>query len=269
MAIVSAVKKFHTVQETLLHLFGPSVVELATCWTSRMECQRWLHHKSNAGPSPWAHMSIQSLIALERTKVMLMPSAVCHYPWLQQLCQSQVTSCHGHGLISIRLCQSIPEQDAFSVDAHSRSWLEVVPVSAAMPWWLSRSYKQFLQPMDYLRESLRMMKQCSPVSNSRTSFMEMVLYIHKLLPTPCIQGLAEWSVQTFKQGIKSLREGTVETKSLWFLLKYRLTPRTTTGHSPAELLLGRQPRSRLDLLHPDVSGRVQESQARQQRAHSK
>ena len=42
---------------------------------------------------------------------------------------------------------------------------------------------------------------------------------------------------------------------------------TTTGHSPAELLLGRQPRSRLDLLYPDVSGRVQESQARQQRAH--
>ena len=30
----------------------------------------------------------------------------------------------------------------------------------------------------------------------------------------------------------------------------------TTGRSPAELLLGRQPRSRLDLLHPDVSGRV-------------
>ena len=50
-------------------------------------------------------------------------------------------------------------------------------------------------------------------------------------------------------------------------MKYRLTPHATTGHSPAELLLGRQPRSRLDLLHPDVSGRVQESQARQQRAH--
>ena len=30
-----------------------------------------------------------------------------------------------------------------------------------------------------------------------------------------------------------------------------------TDRSPAELLLGRQPRSRLDLLHPDESGKVQ------------
>ena len=41
----------------------------------------------------------------------------------------------------------------------------------------------------------------------------------------------------------------------------------TTGQSPAELFLGRQLRSQLDVLHPDVPGRVQESQARQQRAH--
>ena len=39
------------------------------------------------------------------------------------------------------------------------------------------------------------------------------------------------------------------------------------GHSPAELFLRKQLRSRFDLLHPDVSGRVQESQARQQRVH--
>ena len=84
---------------------------------------------------------------------------------------------------------------------------------------------------------------------------------------PASNGLAERAVQTFKQGIKRLREGTVETKLSCFLSQYRLTPHTTTGRSPAELLLGRQPRSRLDLLHPDVSGRVQESQARQQRAH--
>ena len=84
---------------------------------------------------------------------------------------------------------------------------------------------------------------------------------------PASNGLAERSVQTFKQGIKRLREGTVETKLSQFLLKYRLTPHATTGRSPAELLLGRQPRSRLDLLHPDVSGRVQESQARQQTVH--
>ena len=86
---------------------------------------------------------------------------------------------------------------------------------------------------------------------------------------PASNGLAERAVKTFKQGIKRLREGTVETKLSRILLKYRLKLHATTGHSPAELLLGRQARSQLDLLHPDVSGRVQESQARQQRAYDR
>ena len=84
---------------------------------------------------------------------------------------------------------------------------------------------------------------------------------------PASNGLAECAIQTFKQGIKRFHEGTVEAKLSHFLSQYRLTPHMTTGNFPAELLLGRQPRSRLDLLHPDVSGRVQESQTRQQRAH--
>ena len=37
-----------------------------------------------------------------------------------------------------------------------------------------------------------------------------------------------------------------------FLLTYRLTPHTTTGVAPAELLMGRRPRSLLDNLIPDL-----------------
>jgi len=99
--------------------------------------------------------------------------------------------------------------------------------------------------------------------------MQMVLHTHELLLIyhPASNGLAECAVQTFKQGINQLRDGTIETRLSWFLLKYRLTSHTMTGCSPAELLLGRQPRSRLDLLHPDVSVKVQENQARQKWAH--
>ena len=86
---------------------------------------------------------------------------------------------------------------------------------------------------------------------------------------PALNGLAERAVQTFKQGIKRIQGGSLETRLARFLFKYRITPHTTTGRSPAELLLGRQPRSRLDLLHPDTGVKVRESQARQSHGHDK
>ena len=54
---------------------------------------------------------------------------------------------------------------------------------------------------------------------------------------PSTNGLAERAVQTFKSSMKKLTEGTLETKLSHFLFHYRLTPQTTTGQSPAELLL--------------------------------
>ena len=59
----------------------------------------------------------------------------------------------------------------------------------------------------------------------------------------------------------------LETRISRFLFQYRLTPHTTTGVSPAELLMNRRPRSRLDLLHPDVSNRVRDRQANQKANH--
>ena len=46
--------------------------------------------------------------------------------------------------------------------------------------------------------------------------------------------------------------GSVETRVSEFLARYRITPQTSTGVSPAELLLGRKPRSRLDLAYPEI-----------------
>ena len=41
-----------------------------------------------------------------------------------------------------------------------------------------------------------------------------------------------------------------------FLFQYRVTLQTTTGVSPAELLMGRRLRMHLDLLHPDTASKV-------------
>ena len=48
---------------------------------------------------------------------------------------------------------------------------------------------------------------------------------------------------------------------------YRLQPHLTTGVTPAELLIGRKPRTHLDLLHPDLSKRVEEKQSSQKQCH--
>ena len=75
-------------------------------------------------------------------------------------------------------------------------------------------------------------------------------------------GAAERAVQTIKNALKaSVRDGGTLTDRLQrFLLAYRVAPHGTTGRSPAELMLGRQPRTRLDLLQPDLLRRVKDAQ---------
>ena len=47
------------------------------------------------------------------------------------------------------------------------------------------------------------------------------------------------------------------------LFQYRITPQTTTGVSPAELMLGRRLHSRLDCLKPKLDKHVEKNQSRQ------
>ncbi len=84
---------------------------------------------------------------------------------------------------------------------------------------------------------------------------------------PASNGLAERAVQTFKQGMRKMPEGSVETKVSRFLFKYRITPHSITGRSPAEMLMNRKPRSTLDLVYPDLEGKVRKQQTLQKAAH--
>lgn len=67
--------------------------------------------------------------------------------------------------------------------------------------------------------------------------------------------------------MKKMNEGSVETRVSRFLVRYRITPQTSTGVSPAELLLGRKPRSRLDLVYPKIGRKVRQSKASQKLAN--
>ncbi|XP_048482923.1 uncharacterized protein K02A2.6-like isoform X1 [Plutella xylostella] len=82
---------------------------------------------------------------------------------------------------------------------------------------------------------------------------------------PASNGAAENAVKTIKSVIKkAVQEKQDIDKALrTFLMYYRNTEHSTTGETPATLLLGRRIRTRLDMLKPDRLGRVQRAQQNQ------
>ena len=84
---------------------------------------------------------------------------------------------------------------------------------------------------------------------------------------PRTNGLAERNVQTVKMALAKQRDDKTSLQEALsrFLLSYRMTPQTTTGSSPAELMFGRRPRTRIDLLKPSTADKVFRQQERQLR----
>ena len=86
---------------------------------------------------------------------------------------------------------------------------------------------------------------------------------------PQTNGMAERMVQSVKLALKKMegQPGALKEKLLRFLLNYRNTTHNATGKSPAESLLGRRLRTRLDLVRPKehpkravISPRFQDNQ---------
>ena len=138
------------------------------------------------------------------------------------------------------------------VDAHSR-WLEVEIVS-------STSAEATIQVLRKLFATHGLPEQV--VSDNGTAFtsyqfkefMSKNGIRHSLTSPyhPRSNGLAERAVQTFKSSVKKL-DGPMNTRISRFLLHYRVTPQSTTGLSPSELLMGRRLRTIMDLAHPDMT----------------
>ena len=84
---------------------------------------------------------------------------------------------------------------------------------------------------------------------------------------PASNGQAERAIPVFKEGIEKMKEGTMRTKLSRFLLKYRITPHTTTGVAPAELLMKRRLQMHLDQIQPKEVERVEDKQWHQKKAH--
>jgi len=78
---------------------------------------------------------------------------------------------------------------------------------------------------------------------------------------PSTNGLAERSVQTFKNALKKWSNvgGTIESKVERFLFSYRNTPHSTTGVCPAEMLMNRRPRTVLSMVLPSMKSVLQKA----------
>ena len=87
--------------------------------------------------------------------------------------------------------------------------------------------------------------------------------IKHILSAPYHPSSTELAVQIVKRGLKKNTEGSLTTRLARILFAYRTTPQSTTGVSPTQLLFGRQPRTRLALLRPNIASHVEDKQSQQ------
>lgn len=87
---------------------------------------------------------------------------------------------------------------------------------------------------------------------------------------PSSNGMAERAVKIVKDGLKkSGNFQSIECCLSRVLFQYRITPHSTTGVSPAELLMGRRIRSHLDLAQPNLANQIELKQQVQKKYHDK
>ena len=153
------------------------------------------------------------------------------------------------------------------IDAHSK-WIEVFPTtgstSAVVIDHLRTIFAQFGLPETLVTDN----GSCFVSAEfSAFALANRIKHITSAPYHPSTNVLAERAVQIVKKGSKKVTEGTIQTRLARVLMAYRLTPHTTTGMTPAELLLGRQPRTKLDMLKPHIAARVEAKQRRQKADH--
>ena len=145
------------------------------------------------------------------------------------------------------------------VDAHSK-WIEAHPVT-------STSSNTTIRVLQNIRATHGIPEHLVSDNNSGFTSQEFQTLLakngvkHSITSPyhPSSNGLAKNAIQTVKQGISKL-EGSISFHISRFLLSYWTTPQTSTGLSPAEVLMGRRLRTRLDLIRPDAAKKVVEKQ---------
>jgi transposase InsO family protein len=140
------------------------------------------------------------------------------------------------------------------IDAHSK-WPEVITTSTSTTEKTIEILRTIFARFG-LPETLVSDNGAQFTSDEFAEFMKYngIKHITSAPYHPSTNGFAERSVKSFKHALKAMRgeKGTVQKKLAKYLLSYRNTPHATTGQTPATLMFGRNLRTRLDLLKPDI-----------------
>ena len=155
------------------------------------------------------------------------------------------------------------------MDAHSK-WLEVMTVpSTSAQCTIQKLHTRFAT--HGIPEIIVSDNGTGFISGEFQAFIKRngIRHVTSAPYHPASNGLAERAVQTFKSGLQKAPTGDREVQLARFLFKYRNTPHTTTGTTPAELLMGRKPRTHLSLLHPNLATRVHNQQKSGHDQHAK
>ena len=153
------------------------------------------------------------------------------------------------------------------IDAHSK-WIEAFPAtlpSSNVTIELLRPvFAQFGVPETVVSDN----GSCF-ISDEFQQFLKsnVIKQITSAPYHPSTNGLAEKAVQIVKKGLKKTTTGSLKSRLAKILLAYRTTPHSTTGNTPAKLLLGRNLRTRLDLLKPNTAAHVESKQWNQKVSH--
>ena len=151
------------------------------------------------------------------------------------------------------------------VDAHSK-WPEVIPVSSTTSSTTIEVLRDLFARFG-IPEQIVSDNGSQFVSEEFQAFVRSngIRHITSAPYHPATNGLAERSVQTFKQALRSMHQSSkpVKEKLAKFLIAYRNTPHSTTAESPAQLLLGRPLRTRLDLVKPNLNRKMVNQQHQQ------
>ena len=144
-----------------------------------------------------------------------------------------------------------------AIDAHSK-WVEAVCTSSMSSTCVIEELRSLFARFG-LPELVVTDNGTFFVSSEFKDFLRMNGVKHSTSAPyhPASNGLAERAVQIVKRVLKKVVNGTMRSRLAKLLLAYRVTPQSTTGQTPAELLLGRQPHTCLDLLKLNTTERVE------------
>ena len=149
------------------------------------------------------------------------------------------------------------------VDAHSK-WLEVAIVNSATSNNTIDNLKMMFATHGLPEVIVLIMEEFSEFV-CRNS----IRHIRTPPYHPSSNGQVERAVQTFKDAMRRESSDTLQTRVARFLFHYRTTPHTTTGISPAELMMGRRLRTHMSCLLPDTASRVANKQESQKQYHDR